>query len=184
MRVIAGTAKGHSLKSLKGLLTRPTLDQVREALFNVLAPRICEAKFLDLYAGTGAIGIEALSRGARMCVFCERQKKACEIIAENLHHCRLFEKAKIYPMEADKLIRHLQCNDPIVFDLVYMDPPYQAGVYESTLDMLSSSGLTGISSLVIAESGKGMTLPARCGVLELIKKSEYGNAALWYYQHT
>lgn len=89
MRVIAGTAGGHNLKSLKGLNTRPTLDRVKEAIFNVISARISNSVVLDLFAGTGALGIEALSRGAEVSYFNDRQRKACEIIGENLINCKL-----------------------------------------------------------------------------------------------
>lgn len=182
MRIIAGSAKGHNIKSLKGLSTRPTLERIREAVFNVLGSKVPEAVVLDLFAGTGAIGIEALSRGAKYCYFNDSAKNAIEIIRVNLLHCRLLENSQIYSMDALNLIEHLQKQQNIKLDIVYIDPPYERGLYENILVKLDESNLLKQGSVVIAETNNKTVLPKDTGNLELVKKSSYGDTIIWYYQ--
>lgn len=184
MRVIAGTAKGHSLKCSKGLRTRPTLDRVREAVFNTIGFRVVEAVFLDLFAGTGAVGIEALSRGAGMCCFNDSSRKAVETIRQNLIHCRMQDKSKIFNMDALQLIRFLQEDTRNRFDLVYLDPPYDQGLYEPVLSALDNSGILKETALVVAESSTRMELPEKVKTLQLARKARYGDTVIWYYRHT
>ncbi len=123
MRVIAGSAKGTRLKTPKGMAVRPTSDRVKEALFSMLGLRINESLFLDLYAGSGAIGIESLSRGARACVFVDHKKENISLIKENLNKTRLTEKARLIPVDAQKTVLKL-AREGFKADLVYLDPPY------------------------------------------------------------
>lgn len=183
MRVIAGLAKGHKLKSLKGLKTRPTLERIREAVFNVLGSKVLDVIVLDLFSGTGAIGIEALSRGAGFCYFNDSDRNAKEIIQQNLLHCRLQEKARLYSMDALQLIDFLNKQQNIILGLVYIDPPYNIGIYESILAKLEKSSLLNETSIVIAESNNKTMLPDRTGNLELIRKNTYGDTIIWYYQY-
>lgn len=183
MRVIAGLAKGHKLKSLKGLKTRPTLERIREAVFNVLGSKVVDAVVLDLFSGTGAIGIEALSRGARYCYFNDSDRNAKEVIWQNLLHCRLQEKARLYSIDALLLIDFLDKQQNIVLGLVYIDPPYNLGIYESILAKLEKSSLLNEDSIVIAESNNKTMLPDKTGNLELTRKNTYGDTIIWYYQY-
>jgi 16S rRNA (guanine(966)-N(2))-methyltransferase RsmD len=181
--VIAGKARGHNLKSMKGLATRPTLDRVREAVFNVIAPRVEEANFLDAFAGTGAIGIEALSRGARTCYFNDFRRQAVLIIKENLQHCHLEEKAKVFNLEGMQLLSILEKEEKgLCFDLIYVDPPYEAGLYETFLLCLSESSLIAPQALVIVESNASFAFPECIGKLTLQKKNRYGDTFIGYYK--
>ena len=173
--------RGHSLKSLKGLNTRPTLDKVKEAIFNVISSRITGSAVLDLFAGTGALGIEALSRGAETCLFNDRQRKACEIIRENLIKCRLMDGAQVFNMDALKLLRHLQ-EEGLKLDLVFLDPPYESGFYVPSLEALVNMGLLGKNALVIVETDLKNQLPEEIITLKLIKTSRYGDTLIRYYE--
>jgi len=183
LRVIAGSAKGHKLKSLKGLKTRPTLERIREAVFNVLGSKVFNAVILDLFSGTGAIGIEALSRGARFCYFNDSDRNAKEIIQDNLLHCRLQEKSRVYSMDALHLIDFLNKQQNIILDLIYIDPPYNLGLYESIFFRLENSTLLNEGSIIIAESNNKTLLPEKTRYLELIRKNSYGDTVVWYYQY-
>src|SRR4029453_16529223 len=142
MRVIAGKYRGRKLKSPPSLQTRPTSDRLRETLFNVLAPRIEDTRFLDLCAGSGAVGIEALSRGASHVTFLDRSRRMCKLIEANVELCRIPEEQwEIYYSEANEFLR--QSKDER-WDIVYFDPPYKED-YLKTLQLLSHQ------SLVIAE---------------------------------
>jgi len=185
VRVIAGSAKGHNLKSFKGFTIRPTLDRVREAVFNVIGSAIIDSSFLDLFAGTGAVGIEALSRGAKICYFNEKNKKAVQLIQDNIMHCRLVDNAKIFNMDALNLIPYLQKEEPdLRFDLIYLDPPYKDGLYEPVVKMLQNSSLISRKTLIIMETGYRIILSDRFDDLELIKKNRYGDTTIWYYKIT
>ncbi|MBZ4655418.1 MAG: methyltransferase [Peptococcaceae bacterium] len=182
MRIIAGEAKGHTLKCLKGLTTRPTLDRVREAIFNVLGAKTIDAVVLDLFAGTGALGIEALSRGSKFCLFNDINKKACSIIKENLMHCRLAEKARVFNLNAGSLLGMLEEEPAFSLDIIFLDPPYDKGLYEPVLSKLGISALLKTNTAVVVESDRNTPLEKSYGKLELVKKSSYGDTLVWYYQ--
>src|SRR5690242_5699121 len=156
MRVIAGELRSRRLKSIPGLATRPTPDRLRETLFNILAPRIEGAAFLDAYAGTGAVGIEALSRGARHCYFLERSRAAIEVIRENLDHLGLARRATIV-------------TGPVLLtlprqaaDLAFLDPPYeQEREYRSALELFAENP----PSLVVVQHSARYTLEDEYGAL-------------------
>src|SRR5919202_510396 len=138
MRVIAGAYKGRTLKSPPSMHVRPTSDRLRETLFNVIASRVPESRFLDLYAGSGAVGIEALSRGASYATFVDRSRRSCQLIESNLELCRVPEEQRdIYCSEASEFLRQW---DGDLWDLVFFDPPYKEN-YLTTLQILASSSL-------------------------------------------
>lgn len=182
LRIIAGYAKGHKLRCLKGKNTRPTLDRVREAVFNVLGDRVIDAIFLDLFSGSGAIGIEALSRGAEICYFNEKNKNAYEIIKNNATHCRLEEKAVFFSMDAKALLELLSKKD-ICFDIVYIDPPYASDLYIPVMKYLAGSSLIKENTIIICESNKANGLPDDINGIIVKKETRYGDTVIRYYQH-
>ncbi len=182
MRVIAGLAKGRNLKCLKGNTIRPTLDRVKESVFNVLGALIREAVFLDIFAGTGAMGIEALSRGASFCCFNDIQRKSCDIIRANIQNCQLEEKSRVFNMEALRLIEHLDREELFKFDIVYLDPPYAKGLYLKVLTALAQSALLKKETVVIAESDSKEILPEKIGGLTAVRNKVYGDTRIWFYQ--
>ena len=150
MRVIAGRAKSMPLKTIPGLDTRPTTDRIKETLFNILQPYMCGCRFLDIFAGSGGIGIEALSRGADFCAFIEKNRKAVKIIEENLKFTRLDNRARILGQEALTALRLLEGEDP--FDCVFMDPPYGKGLEEQVLAVLKDASYVSEETLIIVEA--------------------------------
>ena len=153
MRVIAGKARRLILKSTPGFDTRPTTDKIKETLFNILQPDIPGSSFLDLFSGSGSIGIEALSREARFCVFVENDPKAVRCIQENLFHTHLSENALVLGKNVLSAINELSIKGK-AFDIVYMDPPYHAGYEQDVLEALSRSGIITADSQVIIEADK------------------------------
>lgn len=149
MRVIAGTARRLHLKTVDGLDTRPTQDRIKETLFNMLQSDINGCRFLDLYAGSGGIGIEALSRGAKEAVFVENAKAACACIKENLSFTKLEEKGTL--MEQDVLSAIARLSGREVFDIVYMDPPYDKDYERDVLRALRQSGIIDKYTVIIIE---------------------------------
>lgn len=151
MRVIAGSARRLPLKTAEGMDTRPTTDRIKETLFNILQNDIGGCAFLDLYSGSGAIGIEALSRGAKHAVFVENRKKAADCIRENLRFTKLSDRARVMEQSVNAAIAVLE-NDHRVFDMVFMDPPYDRELEKETLTKLSQSGIVGEETMIIVEA--------------------------------
>ena len=151
MRIIAGTARSLPLKTIEGLETRPTTDKIKETLFNMIQPSIADSRFLDLFAGSGGIGIEALSRGASRCVFVEQQRKAAECIRENLNKTKLSEAAVVIQKDVSMALRQLE-NEGKCFDIIFMDPPYNNLHEEKILGQLSGSSLLHRDTLIIVEA--------------------------------
>lgn len=164
-----------------GMATRPTSDRLRETLFNVLAPRIEGARFLDLYAGSGAVGLEALSRGAARVEFVERAEPALRVLRANLARLGLTAGFRIHGAGVGSVLRKMNAGTP--FELVFLDPPYDSATeYDATLGLLGgSAGLVAEGALVIAEHRKKERLEERYGMLERTRLLEQGDAALSFY---
>lgn len=153
MRVIAGKAKRIMLKTIDGLDTRPTTDRIKETLFNMVNNRLADCDFLDLFSGSGAIGIEALSRGAASAVFVENNKNAMDCIKHNLKTTNLTNEGQLLMMEAVSAIRALEVQGK-VFDIIFMDPPYNQLLEKQVLIALKNSGVIYCDTLIIVEASK------------------------------
>ncbi len=151
MRVIAGTARSLRLRTVKGDNTRPTTDRIKETLFNMISVSVDGASFLDLFGGSGAIGIEALSRGAREAVFVEKGREACACIDYNLKFTHLGEKGHLMKMDVMDAIRKLT-GEHLPFDFIFMDPPYGKELEKKALLLLCDSGLCSTDTTIIVES--------------------------------
>ncbi len=170
MRVVAGTARSLILKTIDGLDTRPTTDRIKETLFNMLMPYVTQAKFLDLFAGSGGIGIEALSRGAEECTFVELNPKAVNIINENLRHTKLDKQAKVYKYDALSFVSGLKEID---FDVIFMDPPYGKQLEQGVLEILSKKTFSADTLIVIeAELEEDFSYVETLG-FDIIKEKKY-----------
>lgn len=180
MRVIGGTYRSRPLKAPRGLATRPTTDRLRETLFNVLAPRIEQAIFADLYAGSGAVGIEALSRGAGFVYFVEQARSAVQVLRENLQSLSIDVNLQ---MET-KSVRSFLSGKPKLLDIVFLDPPYDAATeYSTTLDLLGGQPDSVLSSeaIVVAEHRRKEPLREEYGKLRRYRILEQGDAALSFF---
>lgn len=150
MRVISGSARGLKLKAPEGLSTRPTTDRNKESLFNILAPDLYECRFLDLFSGSGAIGIEALSRGAKCAVMVDSDAKSIKVIKANVEAARVSERAEIITADVCTAIRRLGSIGR-KFDIVFMDPPYSKGLVEKALEAIVEMGLLDEDGYIVAE---------------------------------
>lgn len=150
MRVIAGSAKSLPLKTIKGLETRPTTDRIKETLFNMISPYLADCRFLDIFSGSGAIGIEALSRGADSCVFIENNREAVQCIKENLAFTHLEEKAEVLSRDAKGALLSLKGGES--FSIVFMDPPYESNLEDPLFSCLADLSLVDEESLIIVEA--------------------------------
>ncbi|MFS8534160.1 MAG: 16S rRNA (guanine(966)-N(2))-methyltransferase RsmD [Limnochordales bacterium] len=181
MRVIGGRCRGMRLQSVPGTTTRPTADRVKESLFNILAPWLADARVLDLFAGTGALGIEALSRGAREAVFVERDPKALRVLRANLRHTKLEELAEVRAGDvARELIRLGRQGRS--FDLVFMDPPYHQGLAPPALVSLAENGLVAPDGWVVVEHDGREEMPERAANLAKVRTVRYGDTVLAFYR--
>ncbi len=182
MRVIAGKYRSRTLRSLKGRMLRPTSDRLRETLFNILGPAVGGATFVDLYAGTGAVGIEALSRGAHQVIFVEQHAPAVALIRRNLESLGIGAGAEILGVDAVRGIERLGARR-VHAQFIFLDPPYAADLeYEGALEALGESPLVAPEGRVIVEHLRKRELAERAGELELTRVVEQGDAALSFYR--
>ena len=151
MRVISGTARGTKLNSIDEMSTRPTLDRVKESLFNILQPRIDDSVVLDLFAGSGAIGIEFLSRGCRTAYLCDNSNKAVNMIHQNLEKTRLGKNAIVLNKDYKNCLQEL-AKRGIAFDIIFIDPPYKDDIAVSSVDLILSSKLLKKEGIIIIET--------------------------------
>ncbi|AQS59467.1 16S rRNA (guanine(966)-N(2))-methyltransferase RsmD [Desulforamulus ferrireducens] len=182
MRIIAGSARGRNLKSPKGMSTRPTSDRVREALFNIINPYLADCRFLDLFSGTGAVGIEALSRGAAKAVLVEKDRSTAKIILDNLDLCRLKENAEVLTLDVAKAISLLGQRGES-FDIIFLDPPYKKGFEQPTIAAVLSQDILAPQGIVIVESNKVDLPPERVEALCAYRREKYGDTALTFYRY-
>ncbi|MGE4282630.1 MAG: 16S rRNA (guanine(966)-N(2))-methyltransferase RsmD [Clostridia bacterium] len=177
MRVISGSARGHKLKSLKGMNTRPTADRIKESLFNMIADFLNNAHILDLFAGTGNLGIESLSRGGQFAVFIDKSSEAVEIIKQNLIHTKLTEKAKVYHCDYSEYIHRFEKTQR-KFDIIFMDPPYSKGFIMSALEKIRKKELLSAKGIIVVERESHDKLPEPLEGFEIIKERSYGRTVI------
>ena len=177
MRIIAGTWKGRRLDAPRWEGLRPTSDKLRETLFNIVAPRVAEARVLDVFAGTGALGLEALSRGAGSAVFVESDRRAAALIAANAERCGARDRCAIIRGTAEQVLQHAIAGDP--FDLVMLDPPY---TFEPLADVVSAAAQhLAPGGLVILEHATRRVLPP-IGGLQSVRTVRSGDSALTLFE--
>lgn len=176
MKVITGTARGRNLETLFGEeVTRPTTQSTKEALFSSIQFEIEDKKILDLFAGCGQLGIEALSRGARHCTFVENNRQAYKIVENNIKHCKMEENSRLVFMDA---VSFLSQKDN--FDIAFLDPPYNKGLIMDCLDKLTM--LMSKDGVIICESAKEESFPESVNDWFIAKEKKYGKSKLTYYR--
>ena len=173
MRIISGEFKGRKLISLQGSATRPTADRVRESIFNILTSSIFNASVLDLFAGTGALGLEALSRGAEAAVFIDSSASAVKIIQKNITACRVETRARGIRWDISKNLNCLQAEAP-AYDLVFMDPPYNKNYIAPTLRKLIKRDILKDGATIIIEHAAAEVVPKDFMGLDLTDQRIYG----------
>lgn len=179
MRIISGTARGRRLLSIPGMNTRPTTDRVKEALFNIISPQVPNCDFLDLFAGNGGIGIEALSRGANLAVFIEKNPKCTQIIKENLKNAKL--TGEVYTRDVFSAIE-IMGKKRRVFDLIFLDPPYAKGLVSKALLEFAKADILKPSGMVVAEYGRKEEIPSHVWKLHQVREERYGDTVLGFYK--
>ena len=178
MRVITGKARGVQLKTPEGMLTRPTADRVKEALFSIIQFDIPGARVLDLFGGTGQLGIEALSRGAKSAVFVDQREESCRLIRENLKRTRLEAEGKV--VRSDYLDYLKRCREK--FDIVFLDPPYAEVFLENSLNCITEIDILQSGGIIVAERPLGKELPFEFEGFTRSKEYKYGKTLLTVYR--
>jgi len=178
MRVISGTAKGIHLNTPKGMHTRPTADRVKEALFSILHFELPGARVLDLFAGTGQLGIEALSRGANYAVFVDERSDACELVKGNLEKAKLSSCATVLRMDYMMYLR--RCREK--FDIIFLDPPYSEVFLENALKMITEIDILQSGGIIVAERPLGKDLLLDFPGYTRSKDYKYGKTLLTVYR--
>ena len=178
MRVITGKARGVVLKTPDGMATRPTADRVKEALFNIIQFEIPTARVLDLFGGTGQLGIEALSRDAKFAVFVDEREDACRLIRENLRRTKLEQFGRI--IRSDYLAYLKTCKDK--FDIILLDPPYAEVFLENSLKMITEIDILQSDGIIVAEYPVGKELPWEFPGFSRSREYKYGNTVITIYR--
>ena len=178
MRVITGKARGIVLKTPDGMATRPTSDRVKEAIFSIIQFDIPSARVLDLFGGTGQLGIEALSRGAKSAVFVDEREDACRLIRENLKRTKLEQSARV--VRSDYMAYLKTCSEQ--FDIVLLDPPYAEVFLENSLKMITEIDILQSGAIIVAERPVGKELPWDFPGFERSRDYKYGNTLVTIYR--
>jgi len=192
LRIIGGKVKGRRLQTpsrstakTAGLLIRPTADRAREALFNIIGSEVEKATVLDLYAGTGALGLEALSRGASFAVFVDKSANAVQIIRKNIALCDFSANTGIIQGDASKSFGFLVKKFPeAFFSMVFVDPPYRKGLAAATLQELAKSPILASRPLVVIEEDVQIEFPDEISGLHLNDRRKYGDTRFWFYRRS
>ncbi len=183
MRVISGQAKGHPLRAVPGSGTRPTTDKVKEALFSMIGPYFDDGeRVLDLFAGSGGLGIEALSRGAESAVFVDSSAQSVEVVRRNLESTRLAGKASVYRNEAKRALKALE-KAGRAFDLIFLDPPYAMKDCDALLLEIAKRGLAAESAIAVVEHHPDASYPDAFGGFERTRSAKYGDIAISIYRY-
>ncbi|MHB8068652.1 MAG: 16S rRNA (guanine(966)-N(2))-methyltransferase RsmD [Desulfobaccales bacterium] len=180
MRVIAGVLKGRRLAPVRGLI-RPTGAKVREAVFDILGQTVAGARVLDLFAGTGALGIEALSRGAKNAVFVEDHPESLKVLRRNLESLDLGGRTRVLPVAVLSALKKLAIHDK-KFDLAFLDPPYGGEAAVAALEGLAAAGIMAPGAAVVVEHGRRDQLPEAAGNLQRQELRRYGDTQVAFYQ--
>lgn len=151
MRIISGTARGTKLFTLDGENTRPTLDRVKEPLFNILNFDLTDSVVLDLFAGSGALGLEALSRGAKMAIFCEKNFDAAKVVQRNIEKTRFNEKSLLIKNDFEKALKQI-ANDNIKLDIIFLDPPYKTDFVFKSIELIIQNNLLNSDGVIVIET--------------------------------
>ncbi|MEK4199479.1 16S rRNA (guanine(966)-N(2))-methyltransferase RsmD [Cytobacillus sp. FSL K6-0265] len=180
MRVVSGQYKGLQLKAVPGKSTRPTTDKVKEAIFNMIGPYFDGGIALDLFAGSGGLGIESLSRGVEKAIFVDRDSKAVHTVHENLRICKIEEGVEVYRNDAERALKAIMKRE-LQFDYIFLDPPYKKQQLVKLLEIISQQKLLKQNGMIMCEHSSDIQLPTFCGDLEQVKYESYGIIAVSIY---
>ncbi len=182
MRIISGKARGTKLYTLEGLTTRPTLDRVKESIFNIIQSKIQDSTVLDLFAGSGAIGLEMVSRGASKAILCDKSKDAIEIIEKNIEKTHMKDKVELYNLDFENCIDKVKT---IKFDIIYLDPPYNTNYISKALDKIVDLDIVKQEGLIIVETDDEPRILKEIDKIKvkIVDKRKYGRATIIFLKN-
>ena len=180
MRVIAGRLRGSAIRAPAVGAVRPTYDRVRESMFSIIEPFLGEAAVLDLFAGSGSLGIESLSRGSNRATFVEIDKGVLGVVRENVERLGLVEQCRLIKGDALAVLRRAVPGGP--FDIAFVDPPYSSGLAVGALELLAAAGALADEAIVVVEHASVDTMPEAVGRLDLIRSRKYGSTTVDFYE--
>ncbi|MFP3918619.1 16S rRNA (guanine(966)-N(2))-methyltransferase RsmD [Lysinibacillus telephonicus] len=181
MRVVAGERKGMPLKAITGTTTRPTTDKVKESIFNMIGPYFDGGTVLDLFAGSGGLGIEALSRGVQRAIFVEKDGRAYQTLQENIKKCRYEDVAETFKTDATRAVKGLIKRD-IQIDYLFLDPPYRKIEYYDLILTLIDGGKLSENAVIVCEHAAEVSLPSTYGPYTLTRQESYGGTIISIYR--
>jgi 16S rRNA (guanine966-N2)-methyltransferase len=181
VRVVSGICKGRPLKAVPGSTTRPTTDKVKEALFNMIGPFFDGGIGLDLFAGSGGLGLEALSRGLEKVIFIDRESKAIQVIHENIKACKFEDQVEVYRNDAERALKALIKRE-IRFDYIFLDPPYKKQQLVSLMEKMDHQNIVNPDGIIVCEHSFDVELPKTVGKFDQIKHEKYGMIAITIYK--
>lgn len=181
MRVVSGVCKGRPLKAVPGMSTRPTTDKVKEAIFNMIGPYFDGGVGLDLFGGSGGLGIEALSRGFDQMIFVDRDSKAIQTIYKNLENCDLIEKADVFRNDAERALKAIVKRN-VTFSCIFLDPPYKLQKIIALIAIIGDQNLLEKNGVIVAEHDAKIHLPDKIGELTKTRYETYGVSAISIYR--
>ncbi|WP_100404585.1 16S rRNA (guanine(966)-N(2))-methyltransferase RsmD [Bacillus solitudinis] len=182
MRVISGEKKGLHLKAVPGSSTRPTTDKVKESIFNIIGPYFDGGTGLDLYGGSGGLGIEALSRGLDKVIFIDQDRKAIDTIKSNLIHCHFMDKAEVFRNDASRALKALVKREQS-FSYIFLDPPYANQNIASEISIIDNHGLLEKNGLIVSEHAANISLAEKISELIKVREESYGDTMISIYQY-
>jgi 16S rRNA (guanine(966)-N(2))-methyltransferase RsmD len=180
LRVITGIYKGRKLWSTEGMDIRPTSDMVKESLFNILGVEVQESDFLDLFGGTGGVGIEAISRGAKHVVFIDNSIKSINVLRKNLQALNIKDSIEVFNTDYRTAINKLYTNGRL-FDIVFVDPPYNTGIAQNVLEQISENIILKDNGIIVVEHDLKDPMPDKVGCLNKYRDKRYGSTMLSFY---
>ncbi len=180
MRIVAGEFKGRKIEAPGGYDVRPTTEKVKEAMFSMLSDLIPDSVCCDLFSGTGNLGLEAISRGALRCVFCDNSGESVRLIKRNIEYCRAGDRALVVPGSFEKCLKKMYEED-IGADIFFLDPPYREGLYERCLELIGELGLLKEGGVIICEHARSDGFPEEIMGFRKFKEKNYGSITLSLY---
>lgn len=183
MRVVSGSCKGRPLKAVPGTSTRPTTDKVKESIFNIIGPYFEGGLAVDLFGGSGGLGIEALSRGMDTCIFVDREAKAIATIHKNLEACRFQGQAEVYRNDAERALKAMAKRE-LSCELMFLDPPYKKQKLKALIELIDELKLLKTGGIIVAEHDHDVELPETIGAFVMTRKETYGISGVSIFAHT
>lgn len=180
MRIITGIAKGRIIKAPEGQVTRPTSDRVKESLFNIISKKIYGSKVLDLFSGTGNLGLEALSRGAETCTFVEENNNTYKILSWNVENLGFASSSSLYKGNAFDVLEVLSKSNK-KYDIIFLDPPYSRGLVETSIQKISKLGVLDQSGIIISECDEKDNTPENICDIKVYRIEKYGRTKIYFW---